>query len=111
LLRINLHRFGNRWSARLSIAPVSGHEAGRMGAAHQELAAEHGATWSGGNYVRTEGRAMERVLGSDPRLTFSVAAFNGHLEIVDAETFRHALAAGIGMSKAYRFGLVPVGRV
>ena len=38
----------------------------------------------------------------------SQAAFEGVLQVKDAELFRHALIQGIGRKKAYGFGMMTV---
>jgi CRISPR system Cascade subunit CasE len=44
------------------------------------------------------------------RLTFAAVVYEGMLQITDAETFRLALADGIGPAKAYGFGLLSIMR-
>ncbi|NTU86398.1 MAG: type I-E CRISPR-associated protein Cas6/Cse3/CasE, partial [Chloroflexales bacterium] len=41
-------------------------------------------------------------------LCFGAVLFSGHLEVIDAERFREALAGGIGSGKAFGFGLLSV---
>lgn len=63
--------------------------------------------------VLPQGQAVGSVAGVHPagRMTFGSVLFEGHLQVVDADRFREALAHGIGSGKAYGFGLLSVAPV
>ena len=48
--------------------------------------------------------------GKRNRVSLRIVQFDGHLEITDAERFRHTLVSGIGRAKAYGCGLLTLRR-
>jgi CRISPR system Cascade subunit CasE len=56
------------------------------------------------------GRTVHRFKRQGSTVTIAAATFQGHLEITDAATFRHALTYGIGRAKAYGCGLLTLAR-
>ncbi|MDR3084884.1 MAG: type I-E CRISPR-associated protein Cas6/Cse3/CasE [Christensenellaceae bacterium] len=57
------------------------------------------------------GRDMLKFQRKDATVTLGVAAFEGLLEVRDADALRAAMTAGIGRAKAYGCGLLTLARV
>lgn len=53
-------------------------------------------------------REVNDAVAPKRRMTFAAVAFEGVLEITDADKFKQALADGIGSGKAYGFGLLSI---
>lgn len=61
-----------------------------------------------GPVVSISQRHKEEFQRGDERVTLSTARFDGILNVVDAEAFRHALCHGIGRAKGFGCGLLTV---
>jgi len=55
-------------------------------------------------------RSIEEFRRRDSRVTLSIAAFDGVLEVTDSQALRHLLVNGIGRAKAYGCGLMTLSR-
>lgn len=55
-------------------------------------------------------RGVRRFGRNGAQVTISTATFEGHLEILDADTMRRSLTFGIGRAKSYGCGLLTVAR-
>lgn len=83
VLRMYEYRFGERLPAGISMAQVRGREGGRVRAAYQRLAAEHGITWSGRSYRRgnwSDADAVNQALSGAASCLYGVC----HAAIVSA---------------------------
>ena len=66
---------------------------------------------SGSEALSVSHRQKERFVRGDAEITIATAQYDGVLEVVDVEAFRHLLGFGIGRAKGFGCGLMTIAPV